>query len=76
MGEDNTHEQTVQSTTGNKAKNDGCTSCVPVPIMSGQNTGSAGAHSHTITGSTANTGSGTAMNVLQPYIALYYIIKY
>ena len=49
---------------------------------------SDGAHTHSInvpsttsssttaTGSISNTGSGTAMNVLQPYIVLYYIIKY
>ena len=51
-------------------------------------TSSSGDHSHTInipsttsssttaTGIIGNTGSGTAMNVLQPYIVLYYIIKY
>lgn len=51
-------------------------------------TGSGGSHAHAIdvpsttststtaTGTIGNTGSGTAMNVLQPYIVLYYIIKY
>ncbi len=70
------HSQTVSTTTGNKAKNDGCTSCIPVPTMTSQNTGSAGSHTHTITGSTANTGSGSAIPIVQPYIVLNYIIKY
>jgi len=51
-------------------------------------TGSGGSHAHAIdvpsttsssttaTGTIGNAGSGTAMNVLQPYIVLYYIIKY
>lgn len=42
-------------------------------------TGSSGAHTHTLDISSftsGSTGSGTAMNVLQPYIVLYYIIKY
>jgi len=39
-------------------------------------TASDGAHSHTISGSTASTGSGSAINILQPYIVLNYIIKH
>jgi microcystin-dependent protein len=51
-------------------------------------TGTNGAHTHAIdvpsttsssttaTGTISNTGSSTAMNVLQPYIVLNYIIKY
>jgi len=51
-------------------------------------TSSSGNHSHTIdipsttsssataTGTIGSTGSGTAMSILQPYIVLYYIIKY
>jgi microcystin-dependent protein len=51
-------------------------------------TSSSGDHSHTIdipsttsssttaTGTIGITGSGSAINVLQPYIVLYYIIKY
>ena len=35
---------------------------------------SGGAHTHTISGSTASTGSGTAYN--QPFLTLNYIIKY
>ncbi len=34
-----------------------------------------GAHDHSITGSTANQGSSSAHNNLQPYIVLNYIIK-
>ncbi len=53
-----------------------------------RSTGSDGSHNHAIdvpittsssstaTGTNSSTGSGTAMNVLQPYIVLYYIIKY
>lgn len=37
---------------------------------------SGGAHTHTISGSTANTGSGTAHNVIQPSLVVNYIIKY
>lgn len=46
---------------------------------SNRTTGSSGAHTHTLdvsSFSSGSTGSGTAMNVLQPYIVLYYIIKY
>lgn len=46
---------------------------------SNRTTGSSGAHTHTLDVSSftsGSTGSGTAMNVLQPYIVLYYIIKY
>jgi microcystin-dependent protein len=74
-----THSYTApnNSPTGTKVKNDGCSDCTPItPRTVAGTTGSGGAHSHTMSGSTANTGSGTAMNVLQPYIALYYIIKY
>ena len=39
------------------------------------NTQSSGAHTHTITGSTASTGSGTAHNNVQPTIILNKIIK-
>ncbi len=34
-----------------------------------------GAHTHDITGSTGNSGGGSAHNNLQPYMALAYIIK-
>ena len=65
------------SPTSTKVKNDGCSDCIPItPRTTSGTTSSAGSHTHTISGSTANTGSGTAMNVLQPYIVLYYIIKY
>lgn len=43
------------------------------------NTGYAGSHTHTLdisSFSSGSAGSGTAINVLQPYIVLYYIIKY
>jgi microcystin-dependent protein len=36
---------------------------------------SQAAHTHALSGSTANTGGGAAHNVLQPFIALPYIIK-
>lgn len=39
------------------------------------NTSSSGAHSHTITGSTGSTGSGTAVDITPPYYALAYIQK-
>lgn len=42
-------------------------------------TGSSGSHTHTLniaSFTSGSSGSGTAMNVLQPYIVLYYIIKY
>jgi microcystin-dependent protein len=32
-------------------------------------------HNHTISGSTASTGSTTAFNVLQPYMPINYIIR-
>ncbi|MBN2829168.1 MAG: tail fiber protein [Candidatus Cloacimonetes bacterium] len=41
--------------------------------------GNAGAHTHTVdiaSFSSGSTGNGIAMNVLQPYIVLNYIIKY
>lgn len=37
-------------------------------------TGSAGAHSHTLTGSTSNLGSGQAHNNMQPYAASHFMI--
>ena len=39
--------------------------------VSNKTTTSAGSHSHTISGSTAATGSGSAHNNLQPYITCY-----
>ncbi|MDD2964015.1 MAG: tail fiber protein [Bacteroidales bacterium] len=42
-------------------------------------TGSSVSHTHTLdvaSFTSGSSGSGTAMNVLQPYIVLYYIIKY
>lgn len=38
-------------------------------------TGSSGSHTHTISGSTASAGSGTAHNNLPPYYALCYIMR-
>ena len=38
-------------------------------------TSSGGGHDHVISGSTANQGSGSAHNNLQPYIVVNYIIK-
>lgn len=35
------------------------------------NSGSAGSHEHSITGSTANAGSGTAFSIMPPYLAVY-----
>jgi microcystin-dependent protein len=78
-GGSHTHSYTApnDSPTGSKVSPDGCASCVPItPRTTSGITGSGGSHSHTMSGNTADTGSGTAMNVLQPYIALYYIIKY
>ncbi len=42
-------------------------------------TSTTGSHAHTLdvaSFTSGSAGSGTAMNVLQPYIVLYYIIKY
>jgi microcystin-dependent protein len=39
------------------------------------NTGSSGAHSHTVSGTTGSTGSGTGFTNLPPYYALAYIMK-
>ena len=36
---------------------------------------SAGAHTHTISGSTASVGSGSAVTITNPYVMLHYIIK-
>lgn len=36
----------------------------------------AGSHSHSISGSTGNTGSGNAIPIVQPYLVVNYIIKY
>ena len=74
-----THPYTApnNSPTSDKADDDGCSSCIPItPRTVAGTTSSSGDHTHSISGSTANSGSGTAMNVLQPYIVLYYIIKY
>lgn len=42
---------------------------------SSASTGSDGSHSHTVSGSTASAGSGTAHNNMPPYYALAYIMK-
>lgn len=39
------------------------------------NTGSSGSHSHTVSGTTGSTGSGTGFTNLPPYYALAYIMK-
>ncbi|MCP3855050.1 MAG: tail fiber protein, partial [Actinomycetia bacterium] len=39
------------------------------------NTGSAGGHSHDVTGTTGATGSGTALDAMNPYMALNWLIK-
>lgn len=39
--------------------------------VTNKTTTSAGAHTHTISGSTASAGSGSAHNNLQPYITCY-----
>jgi microcystin-dependent protein len=73
------HDYTApnNSPSATKVKNDGCSDCVPItPRTISGVTASDGSHTHTMSGSTANTGTGTAMNVLQPYIVLNYIIKY
>ena len=36
---------------------------------------STGAHTHTISGSTASTGSSSAVTIANPYVMLHYIIK-
>lgn len=41
----------------------------------GDTTGSSGSHTHTISGTTGATGSGTAHNNLPPYYALCYIMR-
>lgn len=41
-----------------------------------QNTTSNGAHTHSVSGTAAATGGGTAHNVLDPYLVVNYIIKY
>jgi microcystin-dependent protein len=78
-GGSHTHSYTApnDSPTGSKVSPDGCASCVPItPRTTSGTIASSGAHTHTMSGSTASAGSGTAMNVLQPYIVMYYIIKY
>ena len=39
------------------------------------NTSSNGNHTHTISGSTGSTGSGTSVDITNPYVMLHYIIK-
>ena len=39
------------------------------------NTNSAGAHTHTVSGTSGSTGSGSAVTITNPYIMLHYIIK-
>ena len=38
-------------------------------------TDTQGAHTHTISGSTASVGSGSAVTITNPYVMLHYIIK-
>lgn len=52
--------------------------CAGGPFWSGHttiNSGSAGAHTHGLSGSTDTTGSGVAHENRPPYYALYYIMK-
>jgi microcystin-dependent protein len=39
------------------------------------NTGTTGLHIHPFTGATANLGSGTPLNTMDPYFVLFYFIK-
>lgn len=40
-----------------------------------QTTSSAGAHTHSVSGTSGSTGSGSAVTITNPYIMLHYIIK-
>ena len=42
---------------------------------SNQNTNSSGDHNHTVSGSVTNTGGGDPFNVIQPSIAVNWMVK-
>ena len=44
-------------------------------LNNGGQTSSAGSHTHTISGTTDSTGSGSAVTITNPYVMLHYIIK-
>ena len=44
-------------------------------LNNGGQTSSAGEHTHTISGTTDSTGSGSAVTITNPYVMLHYIIK-
>lgn len=82
------HSHTLQPYSASGVDGSSCTtaSCTGDRVMfnsdgrlmtdAARSTSSDGSHSHTVSGSTANTGSDSAIPIVQPYIVLNYIIKY
>ena len=46
-----------------------------IPTKVSTPTSTDGAHTHTITGATGSSGSGSAVTITNPYVMLHYIIK-
>lgn len=53
----------------------GRTNAATTSNMTGISLAADAGHTHTLTGTNANTGSGTAVNILPPYFALAYIMR-
>lgn len=69
---DHTHDELHYSSNGSgDGPGPGASCCGGSIIDSGINTGSAGAHSHTVSGTTDSTGSSGTNANLQPYITVY-----
>lgn len=81
---DSGHTHVVPNIVKVEASNGGTTDAGDNAVYGSRNTESASAnitistaasHVHDVTGTNANTGSGTAVNILPPYFALAYIMR-
>lgn len=67
-----TYDRTSRTSRGVAA---GTGSVFEADAVASNNTGAAGVHIHPFTGTTANLGSGSALNTMDPYFTVFFFIK-